>query len=169
MLRAPRWFWSLATGVPFGLCMGIFTAWQGGSAVGAVVGGVFAGTFFGFFMGRFQVRMIAVLRPAIQDLSYGERRAASRAATRGPLPDDPRIRAAAAVLVRMQIADSKVLGWSKIVLPGVAVVSVINAFTSSRWWFVAVGFFAAMTIFQWWAHRRFTRRAALFEQQPISG
>jgi hypothetical protein len=43
---------ALLMGIPFGVCMGLFTSWQGGYKTG-IIGGIFCGLFFGIAMSIF--------------------------------------------------------------------------------------------------------------------
>src|SRR3954454_2835079 len=96
LAKPPRWVLAVITGFPFGITMGIFTKIDGPTSwTESVVGGLVIGVVFGVAMAFSLDKRLCTMDAAVGDLPTGKRKAAHRAADRGPLPADPEIRAAA--------------------------------------------------------------------------
>lgn len=161
VFRAPRWFWSLVSGVPFGVAMaGFFMIQNDGPLAAPAVVGVCAGVFFGFFMGRWQARWIESLRPGLAHLRRDQRSAAARATMRGPVPADPEIRIAANFLTEARREVNKSQRHLRFFFPIAALLSLFLV-AESRWWLALTALFIGMTLVQFWSSRQLEKRAAL--------
>ncbi|MCE0535545.1 hypothetical protein LWF15_08485 [Kineosporia rhizophila] len=154
LVGAPRWKLGLFQGTLFGTFMAVFAAFfssgsgeGAGRFVGAVVGGVVGGVFFGFFMSHFIANKNAALIGAAGLDDPAELRQAVRAARRGPVPADPRIRQAALRVARHQLSELEGQRTGSLAVFALFIlVYVAMAFLSSPWWLVAAVFFTAMLI-----------------------
>ncbi|GAB2596017.1 hypothetical protein [Kribbella endophytica] len=136
MTEPPNWLTGVLSGLLFGVAFGAFVK-HDGAGWGATVGtGLAAGAFFGFAMGRWGGRWARTMREAESELSAEELKAAHQAADRGPVPDDPRIRAAALKIATAQ-QTLEVSGVRRIFLQVVSVVVtagiIVSAITESPW------------------------------------
>lgn len=97
----------------------------------AAVGGV----FFGAFMGLFLTRVNRRTRAAVGDVAPDRRVAVLRSAAKGPVPEDPAERAAAARLVSHRLEETRRNRWRTL---GVTALFLLLggwlAVTSSPWW-----------------------------------
>jgi amino acid transporter len=141
MRDAPWWVWSLITGVGYGVVMGFYFQWSASNpGTGGWILGLSSGVFFGAFMGPFAARQARLTRALMGPLSPEQRRCARRAATRGPVPEDADVRAAALRLNVHQLAvtlRSRNWGLSGLglILAGTVVVTV----SESAWSTCVVG------------------------------
>jgi hypothetical protein len=100
--RPPIWLGGVLSGLLFGVAFGAFVRYDGAGWGATVAVALGAGVFFGVAMGRWSRRWDRTMREAEPDLSADETKAAHRAAVGGPVPDDPRIRAAALKIATAQ-------------------------------------------------------------------
>lgn len=161
------WVRVLTSGVPFGVLMGLFAAHRHGSdVVDGLITGTVSGVLFGWFM-SWATRRQEVAREQRTAAFTGrlilEHRAlAVRASRRGPVPDDPAIRAAAAALTRDQLGQSISQRSKNIAIFGViGLLELVLALTSSRWYWLAVLMFAALIVAQLRQPQALRRRLAL--------
>lgn len=169
LLNAPRWALSLLMGGSFGVAMGVFSYVQRSSVVGAVIGGALGGLFFGLFMGPFLHRQFRTVRDIVGDSSPEVRRVAARGTLRGPIPQDPDVRAATARLVDHQLAEMRRRRTLSFVVFGMALaLETWLALTRSPWWWLAAAFFAVMLVLLLSAPRRLQRRAELLRGDPAA-
>jgi hypothetical protein len=134
--KPPNWFMGVLSGLLFGVGFAAFVKYDG-AGWGATVGiGLASGVFFGFSMGRWGGRWARTMQEAESELSAEEAKAARRAADRGPVPDDPRIRMAALKIATAQ-QTLEVSGARRIFPQVVAVLVVVgvivSAITESPW------------------------------------
>jgi Flp pilus assembly protein TadB len=136
------------TGVFFAACMTVINlitehiAWDraapGAAAGGAVVGAV---TWVVVRSAR------AKLRDVLAGLGPEQRRAVLQAASRGPAPREPELRAAAAELVRRQLIDeTEHQGFAFVFFAILALASVLGAVIGSPWYAVCAVVFAAALV-----------------------
>lgn len=84
-----------------------------------------------------------------------------RASRRGPVPDDPATRAAAAGLARDQLEQSISQRSKNLTIFGViGLLELVMALTSSRWYWLAVLVFAAVSVAQLRQPQNLRRRLA---------
>lgn len=163
LATAPVWVQSVIAGVLFGGCMTIWQAFRGnGSWPLWILLGVLAGVFFGAFIGRMIKRDFGGSRTELAALPLDQRRAAMRAAARGPAPADAKVRRAA---LRQAEAARRLLQrrWRfNLVVFSVAVVGYAAlALTTTPWWWAAFAMFAALLAGQFASRRRLDRRIAV--------
>jgi hypothetical protein len=164
LLNAPTWVLVVVNGVPFGVVMGLW--WflvEGSSATTAVVGGAVAGLAFGAVLGPVQRRQARQAEASLGALTdRRDRNAALRATWRGPVPDDPAIRSAAAELADEQHARlHRQRLWAPAVYATLTGLSAWLAVTGSPWWWCAVAFWIAAAVGTVLLRRRLGRRAEL--------
>ena len=168
--RAPWWGHFLLLGGAFGLSQFLFNAFRDDRTVlASVVGALVSGVLFGLIMGTFSYAMSKRFLRAQGDISRGQLRAARRASTRGPLPSDPEVRAAAVRIADLQLRQ---LRWQRIwgptVLVLVAAMCVFLAVTETLWWLLAAAAFAFLAIYIVWLPGRLRRRRALLTDERVS-
>jgi len=111
-IRDLWWVQAMLFGVVFGVVMGLFAAHQshGSGVADGLVTGSIGGVVFGLAMGwgtrRQQVAREQRTAAVTAGLTAERRTQALRVSRRGPIPDDPAIRAAAAGLARDQLGQS---------------------------------------------------------------
>jgi len=161
------WVRVLTSGVPFGVVMGLFAAHRHGSdAADGLINGAVSGVLFGVFM-AWATRRQQVAREQRTAVFTGgltpERRAmAVRASRRGPVPDDAAIRTAAVGLARDQLEQSISQRSKNLTIFGViGLLELVMALTSSRWYWLAVLMFAAVSVAQLRQPQALRRRLAL--------
>ena len=135
LLTAPRWILGLGTGLLFGGLFGFF-GWVFGAMSGPepVIAGVVCGLLFGGSMVIMRERQQRQLRTAAGELPPDQLRAADRAASRGAVPTDPQVRAAAARVAQSRL-DS-MLRLRVIVIVGIVLLiasTVLNAIDGEIW------------------------------------
>jgi hypothetical protein len=147
--NAPWWVMSLISGVFFGVCMSVSNyLQQPGSWTRSIVIGLMEGIFFGAFMGPLQVRQRRKRVAAIGKMPARDLRVAGRAAIRGPVPADPKIRQTAEWLATNQLKETLRIRWPGLIfLMFLTVGSVAIALTSPWWWFGAAAMFSMFMFF----------------------
>ncbi|MBS2939107.1 hypothetical protein KDN32_15305 [Nocardioides sp. J2M5] len=111
--------------------------------------GIFAaavgGAFFGTFMGLFLMRVNRRTRVAVGDVAPDRRVAVLRSAAKGPVPEDPAERAAAARLVAHQLEETRRNRWWTLgVTAAFLLLGGWLAVTSSPWWWCWVAMWCAL-------------------------
>lgn len=105
----------------------------------ALLAGVVVGALAGVVVGPVLHRQYDPVRGAVGPLAAPTRRAALRAASRGPVPEDDDARAAALELVEHQLAEYRRQWWlTWTVLPFGVLLTTLLALTDSPWWWLAV-------------------------------
>jgi len=166
-IRHLWWVRALILGVVFGVVMGLFAAHRHGyDVVDGLITGIFSGVLFGLFMSRATRRQQVAREQRTAAFTGGltpERRTvAVRASRRGPVPDDPAIRAAAAGLARDQLGQSISHRSKNLTIFGViGLLELVMALTSSSWYWLAVLMFAALIVAQLRQPQALRRRLAL--------
>ena len=147
-------------GVFFGAFMAIFSLLRGVPWPVAVTGGAIGGVFFGAVMGPLVQRQYRRQRVVVAQLTAGTERAAGRAVWRGPVPEDPEVREAAARLADFQLAELR-RRWPFTIVAAVAFVALATwlAVVRSPWWWFSVAVFLGLLVFTVLAPRRLQRRA----------
>jgi hypothetical protein len=146
---APWWVMSLISGGFFGVWMTIFGYLEHpGSWTRAIVIGLTEGVFFGAIMGPIQARQRRKRVAAIGTMPARDLRVAGRAAMRGPVPADPKIRQTAEWLATNQLKETLRIRWPGLIfLMFLTVGSVAIALTSPWWWFGAAAMFSIFVFF----------------------
>jgi len=167
-IRDLWWVQAMLFGVVFGVVMGLFAAHQShgsGVAAGLVTGSI-GGVVFGLVMGwvtrRQQVAREQRTAAVTAGLTAERRTQAVRASRRGPIPDDPAIRAAAAGLTHDDLEQS--ISYRSKNLTSFSIIGLLDlvlALTSSRWYWLAVLVLAAVIVAQLRQPQALRRRLAL--------
>jgi hypothetical protein len=160
----PDWLPGAVSGVLFGAAAVAFVKYDGARWIEAVAWGLAAGVLFGVVMGRWTARWIRTMNTATADLSPDEAKRAHRAATRGPVPDDPRIRSAAlGIALAHQSLQSRgrAHAFMRVLAPLLAVVCLYAAVTESAWNLIFVPVPVLMAYNAWITPRRTQRRIDL--------
>ena len=147
LISGPVWVHMTFSGVVFGVLTTARLVLQDLAWDEAVLAGVVQGAFFGLVFGWWSHRQAEQGRAVLDALPSARRREAVRAASRGPAPVDPGVRAVALDLVRDQQAQlrrQRPLG--SVVLLGFVSLTAYVAISSSPWYWLAVGLFAAASI-----------------------
>lgn len=152
-------------GVPFGVLMGLFAAYRrhGSNVVAGLIVGIISGVLFGVLMTAVTRRQQAARDQRTAAFTAGltaqSRKSAMRASRRGPVPGDPATRAAAAALTRDRLEQSisqrrrSLTGFSVL-----ALLQLVQALTSSPWFWLGVLLFATSIVAQLREPRKLRRR-----------
>lgn len=166
-IRNTWWSRALLYGVPFGVVMGLFAAHRGPGfgVVDGLIAGIFSGVLFGLAMGwltrRQQLAREQRAAAFTAGLTAQHRTLAVRTSRRGPIPDDPATRAAAAALTRDQLERSTGQRNKNLARLGALVLlELVLALTSSPWFWLAVLIFAAAIVAQLREPQKLHRRLA---------
>jgi Flp pilus assembly protein TadB len=164
LMKLPWWQWSLITGVPFGVLSFLFLGsrypndwiiWAG------------AGIVFGAAMGPILAGQARRLRPLIESMSAEKYDQVRRAAARGPVPADPRLRQEAARLAAHNYDELTRFRVPLLIAFGLFfVLAVLAAVVSSPWSWLSAAFFALMLAFQVLWPRRLRRRIDRLHAEP---
>ena len=163
LLDLPRWKRAVVLGTTFGALMTLYAVLtQDVGWVGALLGGVVGGALFGLIMSRTMFPQEPELRAVVAASRAAGRRQVSRATWRGPIPDDPAVRAAAAAAIAYQLPIlERQRRWAPVFFLVMAVVAGALALTTAPWYWAAVAFFVAMLIVQLVLPGHVRRRAEL--------
>ncbi len=162
LAASPWWVQGLLYGTFFGAWMTVFSRYQTGRWLVALGGGVVGGAFFGVTMGLLMSRASARVVADLEGFSPFERRVVARASWRGPVPEDPRLRAAARSLLerrRDQVRRTRRL--SLVVFPVFVLLYVVMAITRSWWWWLAAVAFVGFLVLTLTTPARLDRRLTL--------
>ena len=166
-IRSTWWFRALLYGVPFGVAAALLAVHRGhpSGIENWLINGVFSGVLFGLLMGWATRRQQAAREQRTAAFTAGltaqDRTLAVRASRRGPIPDDPATRAAAAALTEDQLErTTSQRNWNLAGLGVFVVLELVQALTSSPWFWLAVLLFAAAIVVQLRAPRTLRRRLA---------
>lgn len=165
LLDLPRWKRAVVLGVTFGALMTLCTVLsQDVSWVGAALGGVVGGALFGLIASRTMFPQEPELRTVVAASQAAGRRQVSRATWRGPVPDDPDVRAAAAGVIAYQLPIlERQRRWAPFFYLFMILVAGALALTGSPWYWAAVALFAALLVMQLVLPGHLRRRAELLD------
>jgi hypothetical protein len=147
LINAPLWVTFLGMAVPCGAAVTLTLGLQGLSWIVSVVVGAWAGAMYGCLVAPIVERCYRPVREALVGLSKQDWKAAVRATWRGPAPEEPAARAAAAWLVGAQLAQVRrrrtpfLIGYS-LVVP----LAIYGAVVHSPWWWAAAAVVGAMFV-----------------------
>ena len=173
MLHAPAWVLGVVSGTMFGLFWALWTHYgDGDSWTASLVQGALLGLFFGAVMGPVQHRQQRGVREAAARSPEGLSTRVRRASWRGPLPQEPEVRAAARDLVLAQLAQyEKQRVWGPLFLAVLAVLSLYLAAAESPWYWLGVVAWSAAAAGHLWVRTWLRRRAELLRpdgsEQPV--
>ena len=161
LLRAPWWVLSAIAGVIFGVGQFLTHLGEGRSAAASATGALVAGLLFGLIMGPFSVRQNRRLLAAQGDVPRESEKEVRRAVMRGPAPSDPEVRAAAARVVALQLAQLRRLWWAAILWVALVALSLWLAVSESPWWLLCGLLFGAFLAYQLWLPGHLQQRERL--------
>lgn len=162
LLIAPWWVLSLFYGTIFGPATAVFIKVRESSSwTTALAAGALSGIMFGAIMGPTMAQQNRRHRQAAGDLSPQDFFVVQRAARRGPIPTDPRLRAAAARAATFQLDNVRRHRRSGILIFGLGLVLSVAFVFQSRWWLLAMPAYAYLLITQWELPKRLERRRKL--------
>lgn len=158
---APWWVLSIVLGSSFAAVIIVLLTIRVDGVFHPYIGvfGIAAGVFVGGVTGPRLVRQRTQSRAAIGDLDRRQRGQAIKAASRGAVPDDPEVRAAAARLIRYRLAEmarqrpSTIPFW--VIL---SLVSVAFAVLQKPWWWVATAILVGFLVLSLVQPQRMKRR-----------
>lgn len=168
LIQAPWWVISVVTGVPFGVAMvvgfHVLLPSAGPTArslplIANVILGVIAGAVFGAVMGPLAARRNRQARSVLGPLPAEDFAVVLRAAARGPVPADPRLRRAAGRLAQLRL-DELNRNWARtsaVFLLGL-LLEVYAAVVMSAWFWLGALVAASAIVGQLWFPRRLRRR-----------
>ncbi|ONI75407.1 hypothetical protein BWI15_05995 [Kribbella sp. ALI-6-A] len=172
----PSWVAGTAAGVMYAVLFALGTHYLGdvGWTAALIMGGVGA-PFFGIAMGFLSRQMKQLMAPTAggDELTRKQREIAFRATQRGPIPQDPAVRAAAAEYAQRHL-DQAEKRWSRIVIAFGAFFMllsfVVGVFDDDRPWWRALLPLCGAAVFSYllfFRPRRLRRRiTALTAEQP---
>jgi hypothetical protein len=168
LIQAPWWVLSVVTGVPFGVAMvvgfqvllpSVGQTTRSLPLIANVILGMIAGIAFGAVMGplaaRHNRRALSVLGP----LPAEDFAVVLRAAARGPVPADPRLRRAAGRLAQLRL-DELNRNWARTSAMFLLffLLEVYAAVVTSAWFWLGALVCASVIAGQLWFPRRLRRR-----------
>jgi hypothetical protein len=166
LMHAPWWVLVVVTGVPFGAVMVIFSRlMRVGSQLTVssptvdLVCGAIGGLIFGAIMGPITAGRNRRARSVVGPLSAEELAVVLRAAARGPVPADPKLRRAAGRLTRFRL-DELTRNWGFTLATSVLFfpLMVYDAVITSAWYRLGALALGCAAVGQVWQSRRRLRR-----------
>jgi len=132
---APKWVVAVIAGAFFGTGMGIFVKRDGSSWTETIISALVLGVVFGIPAAFWFDRERRQMRAAEGDLPTDKLKSAHHAADRGPIPEDPEVRAAARRIATHQLQQlQRTPRLVAIGLPAaLLIVVVIGSVTESPW------------------------------------
>ncbi len=166
MQRAPWWAWSLLIGATFGLYRFLSALLLDDAALeAALLSGLFGGLIFGLILGPFTARLAKRQREAMGPLPDTQARSARRAAMRGPAPEDPHVRQAAAQTAAFQLKQMhRQRIWGPVFWVLLIALAVWMTVSESPWAILGIIVFSAALIYQLWMPRHLRHRVQLLQQ-----
>jgi Flp pilus assembly protein TadB len=135
MSGSPKWVVAVIAGAFYGTGMGIFVKSDGSSWTATIISAVVLGVGFGIPSAFWFDKQRRQMRAAEGDLPTDKLKSAHHAAERGPIPEDPEVRAAARRIATHQLQQLQ--RTPRLVVIGVPaallVVVVIGSVTDSPW------------------------------------
>jgi hypothetical protein len=162
LINAPLWVTFLAVALPCGAAFTLVLGLQGLSWIISAVVGAWAGALYGCLVAPIVERNYRSVREAMAGLSPEDWKTALRATWRGPAPEEPATRAAAAWIVGDQLAQVRrrrtpfLIGYSLVVL-----LAIYLAVVQWPWFWAAVPIVGAMFVLALQAPRALERRLAI--------
>jgi hypothetical protein len=150
---------SLYAGSVFGVLTFVTDLARGYGAIAATAAGVFGGIFFGLVMGLVNRRLAERVRRQVGDVRRSDERVISKAARRGPVPEDPELRTAALRLAQLRAEQAH--RWdrlSSLFFFAMTALSVYLAVSDGAGWLMATAGFAAVAVAAMREPRRLDRR-----------
>lgn len=142
--------------------MGVFIKVRESSSwTTALAAGAISGILFGAMMGPTMAKQNRRHRQATGDLSPQDFFVVQRAARRGPIPTDPRLRAAAARAAAFQLDNARGHRKSGIPIFGLGLAMSVAFVFQSRWWLLVMPAYAYLLIALWELPKRLERRRKL--------
>jgi hypothetical protein len=168
LIQAPWWVLSVVTGVPFGVAMVVMSqvllpsAGQAARSlplIANIVLGMLAGLVFGAVMGPLAARHNRRTRSVLGPLPAEDFAVVLRAAARGPVPADPRLRRAAGRLAQLRLDDLN-RNWARTSAMFLLffLLEVYAAVVTSAWFWLGALVCASVIAGQLWFPRRLRRR-----------
>ncbi len=166
--NTPWWQWSLYSGVAFGVLQVLFHLGSD-RLVPAIIGGVAGGAVFGALMGPYTARQCRRARHVVGgDLSAADQRTVSKAASRGPVPTDPRLRQAAQLLATYLAERNRKLLWFNTgTFIAFAALSVFLVLSDGPIWLLATFLFLALAVWAGLMPGHYERRARVLRDSPV--
>lgn len=172
LLIAPWWVLALLQGTFFGVSTTLLR-WalfdSSKSFVGLVIVGVVSGVMFGLIMRPFTARENdrVVAMTGLQDRS--QIAAALRVCSRGLVPDDPQVRAAAYRVAGWRLEQlQRQRAYSLTAMVLFVVFYIAMAFAQSAWWLLGAALFAGLLAYGLFAARRLEQRIDLLAAPAAS-
>lgn len=168
LIQAPWWVLSVVTGVPFGVAMVVMShvllpsvghPTRSLPLIANVILGMLAGVVFGAVMGPLAARLNRRTRSVLGPLPAEDFAVVLRAAARGPVPADPRLRRAAGRLAQLRLDElnRNRAGTSAVFSLGF-LMEVYAAVVTSAWFWLGALVCASVIAGQLWFPRRLRRR-----------
>jgi Flp pilus assembly protein TadB len=142
----PKWLEALLFGVPFGIAMGLTAKSDGAGWLGA---GFMAtsGIPFGLAMAWWASGWPREADQPESDLTTDELQLARRTASRGPVPADPKVQAAAIRIVTHQLAQAMAHRKFMILVGGMMLIATVGAASAGSLWAVLFAFSAGTALY----------------------
>lgn len=163
---APKWVVAVIAGTFFGTFMGIFIKSDGSRWTETIISALVLGVAFGIPAGFWFDKQRRQMRAAEGDLPTDQLKSAHRAAERGPIPEDPEVRAAALRIAthhlqQLQQTPRLVAIGMPIVL---LIVSAIGSMTDSPWYLILAVVPVFILVSQLTLPKRIQRRIELLSK-----
>ncbi|HEY0617565.1 MAG TPA: hypothetical protein VGD15_08260 [Kribbella sp.] len=158
----PRWVLAVLFGIPFGIGMGIVVKRDASTWAEAGIGALVMGVAFGLGMGFATDKWLRTMRAAEGHLKREKVPSAHRAAQRGPVPDDPEVRAAALRIATQQLDLDRRAPLLVIIPAALLLVGVVAASVTESPWHLLFAVVPGLMLFgRWYRPRQLRRRVAL--------
>ncbi len=158
---------SVGAGAVFGVAMGVFARLGGADWVATVVGALVTGIVFGMAMDWWATGYLARAKEGEGLLPPGKLKSARQAASRGPVPADPEIRAVAVRIAHGRLTEyAGMTRWLTIgVMTLLTFGFVVRAFTDSRLALLPALLFGGLLFRQLYLQGRLRRRISVLSAE----
>ena len=165
-IRRATWVSAVLIGGVFGAAFGAFIKLDGESWTEAVIAAVVTGIPFGVAMGRWGNKWLRDLEAAEGDLPADKAELANRAAWKGPIPEDPEVRAAAIRIARQYLRpySGRFRRLSIILMVLLLIGCVVGAVTETPMVLLSAALPVAFLYVQWSQPRHLRRRIKLLSE-----